>query len=428
MITKPPLVSAAGKFFFGLACLLAAGAAHASEFQYTTPRGVYTVKVPGAAQPGTPARTYVGIQLLPDMRLFGKVDGVSGNTVSFQGIFSHAQLATAGRTSYLHVLDGNGRGFITDIMEFRNEDIVCAEDLTPWMQWNAQVLIRPHPVLSDVLGAQNPFGLGSGPDAGSADNAVVWDADAQQERVYYFNSTRSRWEEKDIVADAGNAIFRFPYGFYIVRRSPGTLRIALSGDVATQAVLLPVRPAANVFSLPVNLSGSLDAIVTASGPFAVQSGPNANRSDVLTFEEPTTGLQRGPFYHLTRPGASGWREVGVDNSTAAIAPLDFLSTLVLHRDAPAGRVLVEGSLVPPAFPRPPLPPDPDAGEVPLTVEFPLPPHSNNSSDTLLTVEVSPDMQNWSVYQVTMSLNNVVTFDLPAGQTRAFYRLKLSLAF
>jgi len=78
-------------------------------------------------------------------------------------------------------------------------------------------------------------------------------------------------------------------GFYLVRRSPGTLRIALSGNIGSESVLLPVRTGAGVFSLPVNLSGSLITILRTSGDFAVDSGPNANSADILTFEEPTTG-------------------------------------------------------------------------------------------------------------------------------------------
>ena len=310
---------------------------------YTPPRGIYTVKVPGVPQADDPVRTYLGIQLLPETRFVGLAGSVRGTTLSLQNFESYPGLADPERKSYVHVLDGGGRGFVTDIEEFRASDIVCSEDLTPWIQPGTLVRIRPHSNISDLFGAANRFGLAAGPDAETADNVVVWDPAAQQERVYYFHSIRARWEEKGVMADAGRAIFRFPYGFYLVRRTPGTLRIALSGDVGSEAVLLPVRPGANVFSLPVNLSGSLDAIVRADGAFSVISGPNAKRADILTFEEPTTGLQRGPFYHLSRPGASGWREVGVNGSTASIQPLDFLSTLVLRRDGNAGYVLVDGS-------------------------------------------------------------------------------------
>lgn len=409
--------------------LLTLGTTLASEVAYSTPRGVYTVKVPGATPGTAPFRTYLGIQLLPDTRFWGRASVVSGNTISFQNT-NPAAIADPERKCYVHVLadSGSGRGFVADIDQFRANDIVCSENLVPWIQPQAVVRIRPHPHLIDLLGATNRFGLGAGTDAASADNVVVWDPDTQHERVYYFHSTRARWEEKDIVADAGRAIFRFPYGFYIVRRSPGTLRIALSGEIGSDAILLPVRPAGNVFSLPVNLSASLDNIVQATGDFPVISGPNAKSADILTFEEPTTGIQRGPFYHLSRPDASGWREVGVDGSTAPIQPLDFLSTLVLRREGNAGRVLVEGDLNPPAVPRPPLPIDPEPGELPITGEIPYTGPRPLPPDVVVTVETSTDLQSWNPYALTSIVNGKAPFVLPPGQGRAFFRLKITLDF
>lgn len=390
----------------------------------TDPRGYYTVKVPGVTQPGSTARTYLGIQLLPDINFAGLVQGVSGNSVSLPISVPAGPVIPC----YLHVLTGNGRGFITDIVSYHTGGVLCEEDPGPWLQPGTRVMVRPHSNLSGILGAANRFGLAAGTDADAADNVVLWDAASQQEKIYYFHSTRSRWEEKDIVADAGTASIRFPQGFYLVRRSPGTLRIVLSGTIGSESVLLPVRPGAGVFSLPVNLSGSLDAMVRTAGDYTVDSGPNANSADILTFEEPTTGLQRGPFYHLSRAGLSGWREVGVDGSQAAIQPLDFLSTLIFRRQGGPGRVLVEGSLTPPAVPRPPIPPDPDLGEIPLTEEFPhtLRPLSPNYS---VAVETSTDLQTWTSNPVTkLNPNNRYEFELPAGQGRVFYRLAISINF
>lgn len=407
--------------------LLAHGQAFADQVAYTDARGYYTVKVSGASQPAKPVRTYLGIQLLPDRNFVGRVAGVDGNTVTMETFSDHYVPADPETKRYLHVLSGTGRGFVADIDEFGESGMACGEDLTLWMQPGTQIQIRPHSRLMDLLGVANKFGLGAGVDADTADNVVVWDPDAQQERVYYFNATRARWEEKGIVGDASLAVFRFPYGFYIVRRSSGSLRIALSGEVGADAVLLPVRPAANVFSLPVNLSGSLDAIVSTDGAFPVLSGRNARRADILTFEEPSTGSKRGPFYHLSRPGVSSWREVGFNGSSASIQPLDFLSTLIMWRSGDAGRVLVEGSLDPPAVPRLPLPPDAEPDELPLTVEFPL--HQPLPPGVLLSVETSTDLQVWETFatpEITQDLR--VVFDLPSGQGRAFYRLKITLVF
>lgn len=407
-----------------LAVLPWCGRAIAQESAVTEPRGIYTVKIPGAPSAGTTARTYLGVQLLPDRRFVGLVQSVNGGTLQLQHFGDHHLIADPARLCYLHVLTGDGRGFVTDIAEYRTTELVCAENMTPWVNPGTQILIRPHPLLSDLLGTANTYGLGEGTDANSADNVVIWDSDTQQERVYYYHSTRARWEEKGIVEDAGGAPLRFPHGFYIVRRTPGTLRIKISGEIGANAILLPARTGACVFSLPVNLTGSLDAMVRATGDHAVVSGPNARRADLLTFEESSTGMQRGPFYHLSRGKFSGWREVGVNDSTAAIQPMDFLSTLILRRESGNGRVLVEGSIEPPATPRPPLPPDPEPGEVPLKGEFAMPP--TPPVDVSFLIETSTDLQTWTTYASPLKENGKLVFDLPSGQGRAFYRLRVTI--
>lgn len=391
----------------------------------TIPRGIYTVKVPGATGEAPVVRTYLGIQLMPTPRFVGLVTQVSGNTLVLQSQEGrHQQLDTPARKSHVHVLSGAGTGFVTEVEQFNPGGIVCSQDVTDWIKPGDRIRLRTHPTISELLGATNRFGLGTGTEAADADNVVIWDPETQQERVYYFHSTRQRWEEKDVDADAGNAAFRFPHGFYIVRRSPGTLRIALSGEIGSDPVLLPVRTGANVFSLPVNLSGSLDKIVRMDGPHPVQSGPNASSADILTFEEPITGLQRGPFYHSSDSGDTGWREVGVNDSTAAAQRMDFLSTLILRREGEAGHVLVEGSLEASALPLPPLPPDPEPGEIPLTGELPFP--IQLPADAVVVVEISTDLQTWTTHANVQLSGGKATFDLPSGQHRAFYRLRASL--
>ena len=388
----------------------------------TDPRGIYTVKIPGKPSGASHTRTYLGIQLLPSIRYLGPAGTVSGSSLAFGGSAPPVGLHDPELKQYVHVLAGSGLGYVVDIEEFRSNDVLCATDLTPWITPGTSFLIRPHPRLADLFGADNRFGLASGPDADHADNVVIWDPVTQQEKVYYFHATRARWELDGVEADARHAILRFPFGLYIVRRTTGTLRLALAGEVGSESVLLPVRPGANVFSLPINLSTSLNESISSEGDHSIRKGPNARQSDLLTFEEPFSGGQRGPFYYLSRPGADGWREVGVNGSSAPLEPLDLLSTLVLHRDGPAGHVLAKGSLEPGNHP--PLPPDPEPGEPTLTGELPLP--AFLPPGVTVTVETSADLQTWSPHPLDYVANGKVLFTLPAGQTRAFYRLNVTL--
>ncbi len=142
----------------------------------------------------------------------------------------------------------------------------------------------------------------------------------------------------------------------------------------------------------------------------------------MIFEEPYTGNRRGPFYHSSRIGATGWREVGVDDSNAPLASLDLLSTLMVKRNGPAGYVLAEGSLAPgPGFPETTAEP----GEVPLTGELELPPLPPNIPGWVSFVpETSKDLQTWTpAAEVTRTASKVFV-SLPAGESRSFYRFKM----
>lgn len=382
------------------------------------PQGIYTVRIAGKPEGKTQARTYLGIPLRPATWFSGIVAEVTENSFSFNN--PPVNPNQADREFYVHVLDGPGKGFIGEIEEFRASDILCKIPLQAWMQAGTRVVIRPQLNVSDIFGAQNQFGLTSGESAEIADNLVLWDPLAQRERVYYFHLARNRWEEAGIAADAGNTQIRFPNGLYIIRRTARNLRMTLSGFPSADPVLLPVRQGANVLSLPLNLSSSVDNLITSAGNFPVISGVNSSQADILTFEEPS-GTRRGPFYHSSRPSSIKWREIGKNASDEVIQPMDPLSTLILRREGGEGFVLAEGDLstTGPTFT---LPSDPEIGESPLMGELP---RITVPSGFSMTVETSSDLQNWTAFANPIIDGNVVRFTLPAGQSRGFYRVSVS---
>lgn len=402
-----------------IAVLLCIGVASAAT---TTPLGIYAVKIAGAEAGVGPARTYVGVPLVQKPIIMAAVGPVNGNRFSFPGL--QELQGKPGKEYYVHVMSGPGQGYIAEVTGFEGPDIVCSADLTEWMAPGVQVAIRPHHSLADLFGADNRFGFTGGEDASLADKIVTWDALVQRERVYYFNTLRARWEEKDVAEDASNAKIRYPNGLYVVRLSPDPMRIALSGETSHFPVLLPVRPGANVFSLPLNLSSSIPNLVETSGTFAVKGGEHAAQADILNFHEPTTGARLGPFFYRNTFNDSGWCEVGVYQSHELMEAPDWLSTLVLRRNGEAGYVRVKGSIIVPPQGIPPISPDPWVGELPLEVEVPS--TGPYPSDVVIKLEKSANLRDWTEIAYEQRPDRRVIFNLPPGESRAFYRLNVSL--
>ncbi|WP_367872584.1 hypothetical protein [Luteolibacter sp. Populi] len=380
----------------------------------TTPLGIYAVKIAGTAPGETRARTYLGIQLLQPANFGGLVVQTDGKRFTFNGASELPLHSDADKEYYVHAINGPGAGFIARIEAYEGAWVRCDQDLGAWLPPGTQFSIRPNPRLTDLFGADNRFGFVSGENAAQSDKVVLWDSREQEERIYYFNSTRSRWEEKGIEADAGNTPIRYPNGLYIVRHSATPLRIALKGEISADPVLLPVRDGANVFSLPVNLSASLANLVSSSGPFAVKSGKNAAQSDILSFEDPAGVAGSGPFYYRSRSNDTGWRAVGTNDSDAPLQPLDMLSTLVLRHEGEDAFVRVNADLTaPPGGPFVP-PADPDPGELPLEVEVPNPVNPSPAELTIV-LETSKDLATWSPVSFTPRADHRVFFQLPPAK-------------
>ena len=386
----------------------------------TNPLGFYAVKIAPREPDEPPARTYVGPQLLEKLIYAANVESVEGNAVTMPSAVG--SLDTDEREYFLQVTSGSGEGFIAEVAEFTGSQIVCTVDMEDWVTQGTLIRVALHPRLKDIFGADNRFGLGAAEHAEDADNVVIWDAAIQQERVFFYHSINGRWQEKDLPGDANDAVLRYPLGFYIVRRSSEPLRIGLSGEIASQAILLPIRTGANVFSLPLNLTASLQNLVAIDGEYGVRKAASAVEADVLMFEEPSTGVRRGPFYFRSDGDTPGWREIGVDGSQEPSEPLDMLASLVIQRSGPDGFLRVFGNEN--GTPSAPIPADPDDGELPLMVEFPLP--AQFPPDINWRLETSTDLVIWQNYDFERDADGRVFFTLPAGQSRAFYRLTVSL--
>ncbi len=387
----------------------------------TIPIGIYVTKVPGRAAHQPPVRTYLGCALLPPVFNSGTINTVEGPKITLWAPVSEPEPA---RESYVHVMSGKGRGLIADIKEFQSGAVICDTDLSTWVAPGDIVRLRHHQRLEEIFGTENRFGLDAGSSAREADTIVIWNNQTQRESVYYFHSTRDRWEEAGLEADAGPTPVRFPNGLYIVRRTPGTLRVFLQGMISSAPVLLPVRTGANVFSLPIHLDGSLANRFRHGEPFFVREGRTPLSADLLTFEEPFTSTQRGPFYFQSHPRNPGWRLVG-DNDPATVAqPPDLLSALIVRRFGPPGYIRIEGSEDPPAQQPQPPPSDAEPDEAPLEGEMPF--IITSHPDLKTQLQTSLDLAQWSELPFEPGEDGRITFQLPPGSSRAFYRISVSL--
>lgn len=90
-------------------------------------------------------------------------------------------------------------------------------------------------VLADTLFSM--FGantLQGGPDMASSDNVQIWGGASWQ--IFYYNTTRNRWERNGFPnINANNVLVRPDRGFIITRRASTTLTMHVSGRVPTLA-------------------------------------------------------------------------------------------------------------------------------------------------------------------------------------------------
>lgn len=399
----------------------------------TLPFGAHVINVDGQIDGEQPVRTYLPLQLLPQTILSGTVIDVSNNAVTIEP-FGRQASQPPDRPLYLQVTNGEKKGFLVDIVERQDNTFICSQDLSQWIELGDSLIVRQHIFLSEFLGENNRFNLGDGTDADLTDNLVIHDPELGRERIYYFHSTRNRWEEKGVASDASQALIRYPYAPYIVRRSPGTLRIMIVGQVAANSVLLPLETGSRIFSLPGHVNPTLANWISPEGEFSPLTGANTSSADIFTLYSASSPDPRGSFYLRSAPSEDQWREIGINNSAQAEQPLDFLSALKVTTKRSSGFLLVEAEAEPfataPASP-PPLPPDPSPNEVDLfaTLEFgflSLPP------DLSHVLERSADLVNWTQIGPGIFFDPGTpiefTVPLPAGQSRNFYRLVITSPF
>ena len=355
------------------------------------------------------------------------VTSVSGKTVGYpDGFFINPSTGTnLPEKYYLHFGDGNGRGYIAEVSSFEEGLIHCTEDLPSFIQAEDYFVVYRHRRLSEIFTTDNAHGFGSGESADQSDNIAIFNPELQEMELFYFHSVRLRWEKEGLAEDANNHFILHPYSYYIVRRTPGMIRIILDGFVPSLPLLFPVQSEPIPYSLP--LGKSLSHLIEVTGTYSAQSGPNSASSDLFTIHEASSNEPRGPFYHSTAANPSKWLKVGDSGALEPTRLADPLSSVLIHRKGSPGYLRADidpffGS-PPPAYPT--IDPNPEPGETAttITIQFELPPWT--PPDMAFGLQVSSDLTNWiEIEDEIYPFNGTVTswHLFPPGQVRHFYRL------
>ena len=389
-------------------------------------QGFFGVQIPGASAEHPQRRTYLGTQLRPAPIYTLPVFQVSGKVIeSTFGDFVDPNSGTnPPEKYYLHFVDGDGRGYVADIASFAEDEIHCEEDLPSFIQAGDFFQINRHRRLAEIFTTDNAHGFGSGESADQSDNISIFNPDLQAMELFYFHSVRLRWEKEGLAEDANNHLIRHPYSYYVIRRTPGMIRIILDGLVPEIPLLLPVQTEPILFSLP--LGKSLSDLVDQTGTHSAQSGPNSASSDLFTIHEASSNEQRGPFYYSTASNPSKWLKVGDTNNIEPTTLADPLSSVLIHRKGSDGYVRVEYDYFsdpPPSYPTLAANPEPGETATNITLHFDLPPWTHPG--TLFSLQMSSDLTNWiEIADEIYLFNGTVTYTLPfpPGQIRHFYRL------
>ncbi len=400
------------------------------------PIAVFSVHVHGSSTEHPLRTTHLGTHLTPEPIFSGPVHQVSGKILNLSDqLFNNEtvedfvpQNLVPAEKYYLHFMSDSAEGYIANITSITGNEIHCEDDLPSFVQPGQYFTITRHRRLSEVFTADNSLGFGAGESAALSDNVAIFNPDTQVEELFYFNSIRSRWEKEGVAEDATHQTLRYPYAYSVIRRTPGLIKMFIRGQVSEIPILLPIKTGLNLFSIPAWNATTISNLVTTSGPFPAQSGPNAATSDLFMIHESSTVTPRGPFYYSSASNDPKWLKVGDSNSTEPTTPVDPLSTLRIHRKGAPGFLKLNAHEYYGASPFFTLDADPQPGETESYYTLTYRPDPfffspwnsyslQSNSGTQFWLELSDDIH---VPGDTM----IYSVRYPTGQNRIFYRFIL----
>lgn len=262
-------------------CVILTTAASASS--YSPPVGGLTITVP------TGLTQHVSLPLLHAAvgpgAVRGRINAVGTGSIDVPTAgWTAGAFSTAANPYYLRILNGGAAGRLymvttnpntaTQLSVFNEGTDLAQHGITTGANGDVYELVLADTLLS-LFGTTT---LQGGANAVSADNVQVWGGASWL--VFYFNTTRNRWEldsDNAGTPSRDNFVLRPDRGIMIARRAPTTLNFVVTGRVPeTTPKLAHLRPGFSSLSLGVPASVSLATLGLQTRALGWQAGTAAN--------------------------------------------------------------------------------------------------------------------------------------------------------
>ena len=265
-----------------LLSLLGLAATSLTATSYSPPAGGMTISVP------TGLTQHVSLPLLHAAvgpgAIRGRIDSVGTSTINVPTAgWTAAAFSDPANPYYVRILSGSAAGRLylvttaantaTQLNVFNEGTDLAQQGITTGASGDVYELVLGDTLLS-LFGTTT---LQGGPDAVSADNVQVWGGASWS--VFYFNTTRGRWEldtDNAGTPSRNNIVLRPDRGIMIARRAAANLNIVVTGRVPEVAPKLThLRPGFSSLSLGVPASVSLGALSLQTRASGWQSGTSS---------------------------------------------------------------------------------------------------------------------------------------------------------
>ena len=347
--TTPSLASLAATFILSLTAL-----AHSQQTATTNPLGFVTVNI--AAGTGSAKTGSLVSMPLQDVAVIsgqstGRITGVTANTItSSDAGWTPGQLSNPTSPYLIQITSGiaNGRMFLISPAQ---QNTATTVTITPEDADTASLTslgivtgpttgdtykIIPCDTLGTLFGTPAVSGVQGGTAPNSADTVVITINGAS--RIYYFNTTLTRWTQVALGnPDATNVPVRPYFGFRYERLANTPLAFLASGSVPIVSRAVPVR---NAGSTVPSQYWPADSTLATLGLHSLSnwtSNATAQSADhVLMTSNGTT--QR--FYHT----GTEWRNAGTD-AASDVTPIPAgASVHILQKGSGSGYTTLSQSV------------------------------------------------------------------------------------